>query len=441
MSSTMASRRSDAESSGRATLVLPPLRPYQRKLVNHPAHELVIVSATQIGKSYGCAAWILGEMFEQPGVLAWWTGPTYIQTEIGFEFVERFARAAGLLWWSRPGRLRLGLRNGAWMDCRSWKYEDNLLGPSVGPMVVDEAGQLTPKVRSILASRRSATGGRARYIGNPTHNRSEFYRLVKQAEQQKDPKRMALLTWTWRDYERVLGKDARKEYLQFVGIQKEDELERDYERLYEAKFGDVGEHVLDLRPVCVNGGTEERPVKLPFREEIEKDERCVMGLDLAQKQDYMVASVFSRTTGRLKAMERYRHQPWEVQVNRAASLARETSQACFVDATGIGGPVREMLVQALSNLTEPGTELRLVPITFTGQKKQSVFQALQVAVQKKRVSMPWIREAVSECDTLEYKPKAGHMGYEAQSGFHDDVPVSMALAVYGMSRVVEGVPV
>lgn len=423
------------------TLILPPLRPYQRKLISHPAQELVVVSATQIGKSWGCAAWLLAELFEWPGIRGWWAAPTYAQCETGFQYVENFAIAADLLWWSTPGRLRLGLKNGAWMECRSWEREDNLLGPTVGPMVIDEAGQLTPKGRAILASRRAATGGRARYIGNPTHNRSEFYRLYRQAEQQQDERRLALLTWTWRDYANVLVGEARRDYLRFVDEQREDQLENEYERLYEAKFTDAGEHVLDLRPVCVNGGTEERPVKLPFREKIEKGERCVMGLDLAQKQDYMVASVFSRTTGRLKAMERYRHQPWEVQVHKAAALARETSQACFIDATGIGGPVKEMLVQALSNLTEPGEELRLVPITFTGQKKQSVFQAFQIAVQKQRVSMPWIREAVSECDTLEYRPKAGHMGYEAQSGFHDDIPVSMALSVYGMSRIIEGVPV
>jgi len=441
MSSTKHSSRTDNGLSNSKPIILqlPPLYAYQTELVRSSATEKVVVSATQVGKTTACACWLLARAWENPGRLFWWAAPIHRQTKIGYAQLCALAKSANVLWWKlKAPELRMGLINGSVIDFQSWERDANLQGPTVSATVIDEAGLLTPSARAIISSRRSATLGPIAYIGNPTHNRSEFFRLCKQA-QDDTTGRFWYKHWTWRDKMKALPTKQALEYQSFITNESTDQLNSEFERLYEASFTDVTERVLDITPICVNGGDVTTPVKLPFSEDV-PDEPCVMGLDLAQITDYMVACVVGIKTGRMYAMDRYRRMPWNVQVDRAARLARKYHSTVFVDATGLGGPVVEMLSAAFRKQSDNGMDkpVGMMPITFTGERKMAIYQSLQLAVQQERMSMPFIKEAVSECDTLEYKPRAGFMGYEAQSGFNDDIPTAMALAAYGKSRVITG---
>jgi len=226
--------------------ILPPLFPYQNDLVRNPAWELVIVSATQIGKTFACACWLLAQAFEHPGTLNWWTAPTKRQARNGYLRMKSIAQSAGLLVRGRAGysdsEMILRLWNGARIECRSWKNPENLQGDSIWALVVDEAGLLTGIARALISSRRSAFLGPARYIGNPSGSGSAFWELHDQAVRLKAEPEWAgywdTMTWTWETRYAALRHPLRQlAYRRFIDNERATLLPFEFARLYEAKWG------------------------------------------------------------------------------------------------------------------------------------------------------------------------------------------------------------
>lgn len=215
-------------------------------MLRNPAWELVIVSATQIGKTFACACWLLAIAFTHPGTPNWWCAPTKRQARNGYERMKAIAQSAGLLLPGQrgyvDGKMLLRLWNGAVIECRSWKRPENLQGDSVYGMVVDEAGLLTSPARSMVDSRRSALLGPARYIGNPGPTGSEFWNLHQQAiDGKEDPDQAGywdVLTWTWETRYRALNPLQQLRYKQFIDQKRKNQSLAPFEfaRLYEASW-------------------------------------------------------------------------------------------------------------------------------------------------------------------------------------------------------------
>lgn len=196
---------------------------------------------------------------------------------------------------------------------------------------------------------------------------------------------------------------------------------------FAGQFLDDAARVVDLSTVAINGGTVDLPTSLPYYEDPE-GEPCVMGLDLARARDWQVAAVFGRRSGRLRAMERYHQLPWSVQIQRAVNLARDYGCVadCWVDATGVGERVFE-------ELDERG--LRVSPIKFTNDITNTLVQGLQLAVERREISMPWIREVMAEAEMFEAIPlPSGRIRYAAAEGSTDDTIFSMGLALHGLQQ-------
>ncbi len=323
--------------------------------------------------------------------------------------------------------------NGGRIECFSADNPDSALGRGFDLVVLDEGARIKQVVRDeIVPPMLADRDGKLAVFTTPKG-------------------KQGMGAWVYRDIKKAQAKVPGYYFMQgpttdnpLPGIRAAVAFARDnlpedaFRQEYLAEFLDHGTGVINLVPVCVLGGSEQAPVPLPYRVEpgrtedgagitvVVDDGPCVMGLDLAQRVDWMVASVLGTHSGDLLAMDRYQHLPWEVQVERAAELAQHYNAQVFVDATGLGGPVTEMLIAA---------GLDVVPVTFTPQVKQTLIQGLQVAVQRKEIQLPWIAEAVAEADTFEAEVmSSGRMRYAAAQGFHDDIVVSLSLAVYGKQR-------
>jgi len=225
--------------------ILPPLFPYQDALVRNPAWELVIVSATQIGKTFACACWLLAIAFEHPGTLNWWCAPTRRQARNGYWRIKSFAQSAGLLLRGKAGYsdtdMMLRLWNGAVIECRSFRRPDYLQGDSIYGLVVDEAGLLTQSARALISSRRSALLGPARYIGNPGASGSTFWELHDQAVRMKvDPEWAGYwdwMEWTWETRYNALVHPLQKlRYKRFIDNERLTLAPFDFARLYYASW-------------------------------------------------------------------------------------------------------------------------------------------------------------------------------------------------------------
>lgn len=428
--------------------------------------ELVVLGVVQMGKTFALAVWLYLGAWMKPNSLSWWTAPTYSQCEVGFREMRTHLEPAGALAKATESRLRLDLVNGARIECRSWERDENLLGPSIdGRIVVDQAELLTGRARSIISTRRAASLAPIWYAGNAGVHGSEFYRLVRQAEaaQRAGSRDMGFIRWTWQDrYQAMLEvqPDEAVRYLNFIELEKLNLPSEEFARLYESEFLSTGAGVLSLVPACRNKAwdgkawqesDELHPTSLPYAEPWDPEEPCVAGLDLAMERNWTVLTVVGTITGRLKAIDRFHRMAWEAQMARVSQTLMRYSRTIkaaqdskgnlrsqgvplYMDATGIGGPVLEVLMRAAN-----GTAIDIFPVVFDNSKKQAMVAAIQVGVQQETFSMPYIAEAVDEAANLERRGLTSSVQYKAPEGMNDDIVWSLGLALYGKTRTITGV--
>jgi hypothetical protein len=438
---------SSARCANEAVLVLPRLWPYQQRFENESQgfKEAAIVSCPQVGKTVLFAGWLLSLAWANPRTLWWWCAPVGHQLSPGFDEIDKLANDRGILARRRLDQPKAHtLIQGSRIEYRTWEREENLGGPSVYGIVVDEAHLLTKRANSLIRARRAHTLGPIRYSGNASYEASEWWFICRRAEKEGRAGGLYFAKWTWRDKLATLHGERKREYRAFIENERKRLGTEDFERLYEAAFLRLGSGLIDLPAVCVNGGDAMNPIALPYREPWGEDEEpCMGGLDLGEKQAWSVLSIFGRKTGRLKFMDRFHQMGWKAQVARivreASTYGRlEPAQSvtiCF-DETGVGGPVAEELYAAAV-----GKPIAFNGVTFNQDNKQSMVNAIQIGTESRSFSMPYIAEAIDECDLLQRKALKSGVSYEAPPGGSSDIVWSLGLALHGMNQVVSGVPV
>lgn len=415
-------------------VVLPPLYPYQEEIFLAPQNEGGIVAATQIGKTTGLAAWIIARRMTLPHSRGLWSAPTDYQLTPGFDSIEEFGSTASLLDSVRRSKGDRFIRfiNGSVQDFRSWDEPDNLLGPAADDVVADQAEELTEKADSNLSSRRSATLGPLRYSGNAGISTGTFWKVCQRLEDEAKQGRSYFRRLTWRDKAAVLASPRREEYEAFIAKEKVRLGPEQFGRLYEALFLKLGAGILDFGPIAVNGGDALNPVQLPFSEPWQPAEPCVAGLDLGQENDWTVPTVWGRHSGRLKAMMRFKDIGWEAQIARAGGCLSDYASPSmplilYFDGTGLGRVVRETILTQCQ-----GKPITPIGLDFSNPLKAAMLQTMQVDIEQRRRTMPYIAEAIGEAQTLQRKLSGLLPKYEHAEGCHDDIVWSIGMAWYGM---------
>lgn len=428
------------------------LYPYQLRIVASRAKQTIVVSATQIGKTVAGCFWLIAQAWMRPGSLWWWVAPTFHQADVGFDRLLTFVQSAAVYANHHRTKRRIWLINGSLIECRSWEREETLGGPSIHGAVVDEGEHLTISARAKISARRSATLGPLMFLGNASYGLSELWRIWKQAKADTTG-RMRAISLTWKDRAEVLPPLERAEYEAFIADEANDLPREEHDRLYNAKFLEMGTGVADIRSICTAGGSELHPVRMPFDEpwDREVDGACVGGMDLGEQESYTVLSIWGKKSGRLKSAHRFRHVAWEVQAARVAKICAPYCDAgnpetyegrvpltLFSDLTGIGRPVAETMRRHCGPI---GVSYR--GRTFTNSEKADMVASVQLATEKETgdvLSMPWLEVFVSEADTLERTKLSSSVRYAASKGFKDDAFWSLALAVHGMRKMQKGLP-
>ena len=159
-----------------------------------------------------------------------------------------------------------------------------------------------------------------------------------------------------------------------------------------------------------------------------RDHRYIIGVDLARVEDFTVLAVYDATSNRQVYQARFNKIDWGMQKSRIAETARHygdgTSPASVViDATGLGDPI----VEDIGRMGIP-----VDPIKFTNDQKRQMIEKLVNWIELKRIHILPIEETKRELANFTYDiSEATHrVRYEAPSGFHDDIVIAHALAVW-----------
>ena len=145
------------------------------------------------------------------------------------------------------------------------------------------------------------------------------------------------------------------------------------------------------------------------------------GIDLARTVDWTVI-VGLDENGCMCYFERFQND-WNITKQRLLDLTPPTHHG-YIDSTGAGDVVFNSIESELQWLDG---------FKFNVTSKQNLIEGLQMAIHKDELT--YNDETADELKVFEYTIKPGSRGirYEARTGFHDDIVVSLALA--NQSRV------
>jgi hypothetical protein len=250
-------------------------------------------------------------------------------------------------------KMRIYLRNGSRVECRSWEKRENLRGRTVDAMVVDEAGLLDSASRAILSTRRSATLGPIRYIGNPGPVLGEFWNLCQQAQDEANAGRIGFIRWTWRDRylglkgehpdgptpPELLNPDGAELYLAFIESERKDLSGFEFAQQYEGEF--------PTPPGALFAEWVDKAMVLDVDQEPHKDHPYIMAWDIGQQSGWTRGVPLCLKCWAVHWVAGIRGEPYpKIEAFIAAESLRFNHAPAIIETNGPGGPVFDH-VQAL----------------------------------------------------------------------------------------------
>mgnify|MGYP002813279388 CR=1 FL=1 len=181
-----------------------------------------------------------------------------------------------------------------------------------------------------------------------------------------------------------------------------------------------------------NEGTVFRSVREAMKSTVESPKTShlyVIGCDLAKVTDFTVLTVYDRIHNNQVYQERFQTIEWPFQKSKIAALSKHYNNALVVlDATGLGDPIAD-------DLTRIGVPI--VPFKITEQTKKDLIEKLSIWIEQRKCLLLPLNETLEEFDNFSYEiGPTGKIRYQAREGFHDDIVISHALAISGLTPIV-----
>lgn len=163
------------------------------------------------------------------------------------------------------------------------------------------------------------------------------------------------------------------------------------------------------------------------------DHMYVIGADVAKLVDYTVIVVYDRTDDRQVMQMRFNKLEWPVIRSRLIEVSRKYNNALiYLDSTGVGEP----LFDDLSRMNIP-----VEPIHLTNELKKQMIEKLSTFIELGHIRMLNLKETIEELNDFTYDiSEHGRIIYGAPVGFHDDIVIAHALAIWGLQPPVHRTP-
>ena len=160
---------------------------------------------------------------------------------------------------------------------------------------------------------------------------------------------------------------------------------------------------------------------LPMIREGVPGHRYVMGIDLAKHTDFTVITIADCATNQIVYFDRFNKIDWVYQRKKIVDTWEKFGHCrTLLDSTGIGDPVYDELYRVMGDKVEG--------YKINSATKKDLIEGLALALENTLIYYPNIEELISELDTYEYDiSRAGTITYNAPSGLHDDIVISLAM--------------
>jgi hypothetical protein len=301
----------------------------------------------------------------------------------------------------------------SFIEFKSGDNPDSLRGFGVNFFVMDEAARCQYESFVSLLTTVTQTRGSGFFISTP-HARNWFYDVYQRGEKQgidpandKWPEWLSIRMPTWANPHVSLEsvREMRKNL-------PEDTFRQECGAQFLSDSAGVFRGIKD----CVRGVLQEPVLGASY----------VMGIDLGRKKDFSVLTVMERNSRHVVYFERFNKIAWEVQYQRMIDVARRYHATAWIDSTGLGDPIVEII---------HGAGINVEPYQIGGSKaKHQLIDKLRLNIEQGNISFPHLPELIRELERYELEVTlSGVVKYSAPQGEHDDTVISLALANWGVS--------
>ena len=358
-----------------------------------------------MGRRWGktVMAGVLAAEASKAGAHVAWVAPTYTNSRPMWRFIEGVAGQDQRVTVRRAER-EVIMPGGGRVGVYTADNPVGLRGENFDIVMMDEAPQYKPEVWSdVIMPTLADRDGTAFLIGTPK-GRNWFY--LEYARGDADGKTQASFTApSIANPMPQIQKAAR--------LAKDRVSDRTYRQEWLAEFVADGAFFPNVDQ-CATGQPKEP----------ERGHEYVIGADWARSSggDYTVFVVMD-TNRQMVQMERMGGMAFDTQLERLRALHKRYPGFIVAEYNAMGGPLVERL------------QVEGLPVTSfvtTASSKHQMITALELAFDKKEITIlndPVLR---AELNSYEKKDRAGLPSYSAPEGQHDDTVIALSLAWHGI---------
>ena len=321
-----------------------------------------------------------------------WRDPQMLFNIVPKEMIEK----------KNDSELIVYLKSGSLYQIKGADNPDSLRGAGPKGIVLDEFDTMKVEAWQILEPIVRANDGWAWFVGTPKGKKQLFEMYQRGQGDNKEWK-----SWRLRASEAgIIAADQLEE-------SRKTSLQSTWNQEYECEFlegeGSVFRGVREIMTA-----EPKPPVAGHY---------YVMGVDLAKVQDYTVITVYDRSTNEQVYQKRIQTIEWPFQKKWIKDICNHYNKALVnLDATGLGDPIADDLIR---------DGIPVEPYKLTSESKKDIIEKLSIWIEQKKFRMLNILDTSFEFDNFSYEiGPTGRIRYQARQGFHDDIVIAQALAIW-----------
>jgi hypothetical protein len=388
---------------------------YQEKLLADQSKRIVSCWGRQCGKTTTVAVKAIHYAYTNPNTTVLVSSPSLRQSKIMLNRIQQliensFTLKQGI---AKQTSTEIHLHNNSRIVALPCS-EDLLRGYTADLIICDEAAFMPEEtITQVMFPMLSATNGTAIFLSTPWGKNHFFHKA-----------------YTSPNYSVHTAKSTECPLItpEFLQEQKRILPDEIYRSEYLAEFTETATCFFpqDLIRQCIDPNIEQiaDPQTAPHG-------TYYAGIDFGKLNDHTAIAIIKHEHATLKLV--YIHEfpldtPYSHVIGFTANANKRMQfEKLLVDQTGVGEPIQE----ELRNQDIPNTE----GITFTTQTKEALLTNLKLAMEQKRLKLPYNRNLIEQINQQQYEyAKTGHLTFSHPTGTHDDQLWALSLATYATPR-------
>lgn len=379
------------------------------KAIDDPRYKYIVVcNGRQWGKTLMVINQIYKWAFNEPGSNIYYIAPTFKLSNIVYNIILNHFENSGLVKHINKTSKIFTFHNKSTLSFHSSENPHSMRGATLTHCVVDEMAfcKDPQSLWTVLQPALLVKGRKVVFISTP-FGKNFFYDLyLRGMDNKKNPKWISFTSPSW--------ENPRVSIEEILEEKKNNELK--YRVEYAAEFIDDALTIFKNVKECTYydmGVKDNKP---------DKNERYVMGVDIATKFDYTVAFVMS---SQKKIVDSFR-------INYTSY---EFIKKCLKEMYDKWKPVNGFVEinhnpSVYEDLKAQGCK-RLQPIHTSYSSKKTMIEDLIVAFENKSISVPNLKYLEYELSTFTftYNKTSQKITYNARAGYHDDSVMALAMCL------------